>query len=510
MFWLFKSNHSRLDLWSWWLWAVTFVVLFALTLAVLLLQGWLELPNQRLAGAALGGLVLVFSFLIAAKQTQINRLRRAMHREENELTDMRTRLSEITELFNVSTTLNLQLPLDVVLEIIVRRVVSTLNAQQASVMIYNPENGELETRASYGLESEYARNARRRLGEGIAGWVAQHKQALLLGSGDESGAMRQYFKANRNITSALSLPIRVGDRCVGVLNVNRISHPEPFREHHRDLLRMFAEHVGSVVESAGMVERLAARTKMLEASNYQLSELNRFKDTFLSTASHELRTPLTSVIGYAEVLEENEGRLTLEQRREFLRRMSGEASGLLNLIDDILDLSRLENGKLVLEREPHAVGPIASAALDTVGPMAAKHSVELRERLDDTLGEFSIDGVKIRQVLVNLLVNAIKFSPQGGVVELVTRGDEGGVVVEVRDQGPGIQPGEAEKIFELFGQGLRQGSSKVGGLGIGLHLVRRIIELHGGTVGVTSEPGKGSTFWIRLPAEVSAAEPRAA
>jgi signal transduction histidine kinase len=100
----------------------------------------------------------------------------------------------------------------------------------------------------------------------------------------------------------LSLPIRVGDRCIGVLNVNRINHPQPFREHHRDLLRMFAEHIGSVVEAAETVSRLSARAKVLEASNYQLSELNRMKDTFLSTASHELRTPRTSVIGYAEML----------------------------------------------------------------------------------------------------------------------------------------------------------------------------------------------------------------
>src|SRR6185369_15147882 len=267
--------------------------------------------------------------------------------------DMGTRLSEISEMFRVSTSLNLQLPLDVILEIIVRRVVSTLGAQQASVMVYNPDSGVLETRASYGLESEFARHAKRRIGEGIAGWVAEHKQAVLLGP-DDPGPLGQHYKPNRNITSALSLPIRVGDRLVGVLNVNRINHPEPFREHHRDILRMFSEHVGSVVERAEVVERLSARTRVLEASNLQLSELNRFKDSFLSTASHELRTPLTSVIGYAEVLQESEGRLSSEQRREFVRRMSSEAGLLLGLIDDILDLTRLETGKLVLDRKPHA------------------------------------------------------------------------------------------------------------------------------------------------------------
>ena len=487
---------NLVERWGWWLWTAAFLVLISLTVAVTLLQGWLEIPNQRLAGGALGVFVLAFCVLIVSKQAQLHRLQSMMNREDRDLTDMRTRLSEITELFRLSTTLNLQLPLDVVLEIIVRRVVSTLQAQQASVMVYDSDTGVLETRASYGLESEFTRHAKRKLGEGIAGWVAQHKEALLLGPAESNATLRQHYKPERNITSALSLPIRVGDRCIGVLNVNRINHPEPFREHHRDLLRMFSEHIGSVIEGAETVSRLSARAKVLEASNYQLSELNRLKDTFLSTASHELRTPLTSVIGYAEMLQENESRLSSTQRGEFLHRLSNEAFGLLGLIDDILDLTRLENGKMVLERAMFEVNEVARAALDTARVMAEKHQVELVAGLGQGVGQLSIDDGKMRQVIVNLLTNAIKFSPPGGRVELLTRREEDEVVIEVRDRGPGIEPDEAEKIFELFGQGLR---SKAGGLGIGLHLVRRLTELHGGRVGVDSVVGSGSTFWIRLP-----------
>ena len=501
MFSWFKPHRSaRLEFWSWWLWSLTFVVLVALTIAVMMLQGWLQIPSQRQAGAILASFVVAFCALIAAKQNQMNRLRRDIHREESELSDMHTRLSEIHELFRVSTTINLQLPLEAVLEIVVRRVVSTLGAQQASVMLYDHENGELETRASYGLESEYARHARRKLGEGIAGWVAQHNEPLLLGPKQPNDALRQHYKSDRNITSALSLPIRVGDRCIGVLNVNRINHPEPFSEHHRDLLRLFSEHIGSVVERAEVVQRLASRTRVLEASNLQLSELNRLKDTFLSTASHELRTPLTSVIGYAEVLEENDSRLTGAQRREFLRRMMSEADGLLRLIDDILDLTRLETGKLTIQKAPCSINQVARSAAETVAPMAEKFGVEVRLDLEQDLAEIPLDEVKSRQVVVNLLVNAIKFSPRAGVVEVGTRADHGELLVEVRDQGPGIEADEAQRIFELFGQGVPK-SSGTGGVGIGLHLVRRIAELHGGRVGVNSQPGHGSTFWVRFPIE---------
>jgi signal transduction histidine kinase len=493
-----KSKNNHVDRWAWWLWSVTFLVIGALTLAVQLLEGRLPLSDSRFAGASLAGLVGAFCLLIGLKQYQLNRLRSAMGHEQAELEDMGTRLNEISEMFRVSTSLNLQLPLDVILEIIVRRVVSTLGAQQASVMVYDAATGTLETRASYGLESEYARHAKRKIGEGIAGWVAEHKQAVLLGREGE-GPLGLHYKPNRNITSALSLPIRVADRLIGVLNVNRINHPHPFREHHRDMLRMFAEHVGSVVERAEVVERLSARTQVLEASNLQLSELNRFKDSFLSTASHELRTPLTSVIGYAEVLEESEGRLSSAQRREFLRRMSGEASLLLGLIDDILDLTRLETGKLALDLKPHAMNDLVRAALLTVGPMADKHAVQLHASLEETLGELPLDDVKMRQVLVNLLSNAIKFSPRGGTVEVVSRLDAGAVRLEVKDQGPGVRVEDRATIFELFGQGAQKGLNERSGLGIGLHLVRRIVELHGGSIGLEQPNGGGSLFWVRLP-----------
>jgi signal transduction histidine kinase len=402
-----------------------------------------------------------------------------------------------------STSLNLQLPLDVILEIIVRRVVSTLGAQQASVMVYDPDTGVLETRASYGLESEFARHAKRKIGEGIAGWVAEHKQAVLLGPEDQ-GPLGQHYKPNRNITSALSLPIRVADRLIGVLNVNRINHPLSFREHHRDMLRMFAEHVGSVVERAEVVERLSARTRVLEASNLQLSELNRFKDIFLSTASHELRTPLTSVIGYAEVLEENEGKLSPIQRREFLRRMSNEAGSLLGLIDDILDLTRLETGKLVLSRGTHSLNELVRAATQTVGPMAEKQNVGVATTLDPRVGALAVDEVKMRQVVVNLLANAIKFSPRGSTVTVTTRRVDSAVAVEVRDQGPGVRLEDRSTIFELFGQGGHKDAQQRSGLGIGLHLVRRIVELHGGKVGLEVPPDGGSLFWFRLPVEEAA------
>jgi signal transduction histidine kinase len=378
-------------------------------------------------------------------------------------------------------------------------VVSTLKAQQASIMILEPENGELVTRASYGLEAEFSRGARKKIGEGIAGWVALRREAVTLGERAPSPELGRHYKENRRITSALSLPLAIGERVIGVLNVNRINHTEPFGEHHLDVLRVFAEHIAAVIDRAEVLERMGRRARELEADNEKLSDLNRMKDVFLGTASHELKTPLTSVIAYAELLDDHEGKLSREQTREFVGRLRAEAQRLLSLIEDILDLSRLESGKLALKPRTIDFSEVVRGAVETTRPLAQKFGVALTMDLGHELPQLSVDEVKMRQVIVNLLVNAVKFSPRDTAVTVRTVQDGACVRCEVHDRGPGIDPDTATHIFELFGQNVPEDAESRGGLGIGLHLVKRITEMHGGHVGVNSRAGEGSTFWVRLP-----------
>jgi len=503
------STKDAIDRRGWLLWGLTFAVLIALATAVPLLYLPLlrvisadhhrEGPGSTVALVSLAVLVTIFCLYTAYKHRELNQMREALAREERDKENVRTRLSELSALFQVSTALNLQLRLDAILEIIVRRVVATLRAQQSSVMIYNPETGVLETRASYGLESEYAKNAKKRMGEGIAGWVAERLEAVQLDGNDPHQTFGQHMKANRNITSALSLPLRVGERCVGVLNVNRINHPELFQDHHREMLQLFAEHVGAVIDRAEVMDRMGSRTRQLEADNLKLAETNRLKDVFLSTASHELKTPLTSVIAYAELLDENEKQLDRGQRGEFLRRLRAEAGRLLALIEEILDLSRIESDKLVLHRVPISLNEVSRAASETSRALGRRRGVEIDEVYDATLPSLPLDEVKMRQVIVNLLVNAIKFSPDNSRITIQTGRDGDHLRIEVRDRGAGIHPEDATHIFELFGQGVHGAARTSAGLGIGLHLVKRITELHGGHVGVNSTPGEGSAFWVRLP-----------
>lgn len=508
-----SSRIQSLERRAWLLWGVTFALIIALTAAmtmvyvpalVLLRGGDASAvdPRSWAALAGLAGLVAVFCLYTALKQRELNRLRDQLQREEQERESVRTRLSELTELFRVSTALQVSLTVENILEIIVRRLVCTLQAQQASVMILDQATGVLATRASYGLESEFARHGRVRLGEGIAGWVAEQRRPVQLGPAEMTGRFQRHVKRNRNITSAISLPLCVGDRCVGVLNVNRINHTRPFEPHHAELLEMFAEHVAAVIERAETMERLGTQARELEADNRRLQESHRLKDVFLGTATHELKTPLTSVIAYAELLDDNDSRLSREQRNEFLRRLRTEAARLLALIDEILDLTRLETGKFVLKRASVSLSEIAHGAVETTRASAARHGVALVEAFTEPLPPVFVDEVKMRQVVTNLIVNAIKFSPEQGAVRVRTARDGDWLTLEISDRGPGVPPDETAHIFELFGQSVTVGDERDAGLGIGLHLVKRITELHGGHVGVNSTEGHGSTFWVRLPLPV--------
>jgi len=514
-----SPQWKQLERAGWLLWGFTFALLITLAVTI----SALYLPLRELTGSSvpfadaalvrdpvttlvvLVGLVLLFCLYTLAKQREINLMRQELDTQAHEREDVESRLSELSELFQTSTTLQMQLRLDLMLEIIVRRVVSALGAQQASIMILDPEAGVLVMRASHGLASGYDRGLRARLGEGIAGWVAMRNEAVLLGETPPNEEMARRY-TGRTITSALSLPLAIGDRVVGVLNVNRVKSHAPFRGDHLELLRVFGDHIAALIDRAEMMERLGSRNRELQVDVEKLAELNRMKDVFLATASHELKTPLSSVIAYAELLDDQEGKLKPEQSREFVGRLRAETQRLLGLVDDILDLSRLESGSMALKMRSMSFNEIARSAVETSRALGRKYGVELVSELADELPGVPMDEVKMRQVVVNLLVNGVKFSPRGGSVVVRTRVDGRFLRLEVDDHGPGIAPETAVHIFELFGQGAGAEGEGRNGLGLGLHLVKRLTELHGGHVGVDNREGGGSSFWIRLPLPASATD----
>jgi signal transduction histidine kinase len=231
----------------------------------------------------------------------------------------------------------------------------------------------------------------------------------------------------------------------------------------------------------------------------QLEAASRHKSEFLANMSHELRTPLNAVIGFSEVLQEQMFGDLNDKQKEYVHDIHASGKHLLSLINDILDLSKIEAGKVELELSTFHLPSSLEGTLTLVRERATRHGIEVGLKVDDKLGEIVADERKVRQVLLNLLSNAVKFTPDGGRVDVRAEAVDSAVQIAVRDTGIGIAPEDQELIFEEFRQVGNDLFRKREGTGLGLTLARKFVELHGGRIWVQSELGKGSTFTFTLP-----------
>ncbi len=215
--------------------------------------------------------------------------------------------------------------------------------------------------------------------------------------------------------------------------------------------------------------------------------------------SHELRTPLNAIIGFSEVLSERMFGEVNEKQLEYLKDIHESGRHLLSLINDILDLSKIEAGRMELELSTFHLPTALSNALTLVRERAQRHGIQLGVEIDEELAEFSGDERKFKQIMLNLLSNAVKFTPDGGQVDVSAKRLNGKVEVAVRDTGIGIAPEDQTAVFEEFRQVGRDKMRTAEGTGLGLALTKRFVELHGGAIRLESTPGKGSTFTVSLP-----------
>jgi signal transduction histidine kinase len=252
---------------------------------------------------------------------------------------------------------------------------------------------------------------------------------------------------------------------------------------------------------------LAEALRALQEKTQQLEIASRHKSIFLANMSHELRTPMHAIIGCSEILLDPSLPVTDQERPQFLRDILASGRHLLALINEVLDLSRIEAGRLDLRIEPTAVREVLDAVHGTMRPLAAKKHIQLDLECAEGVGLVPMDGVRVRQALLNLVGNALKFTPEGGRVWV--RGflspPDGGLRIEVEDTGPGIPAEERERIFVEFQQvPVADAAGRPEGAGLGLTLARRFVEMHGGRLWVESEVGRGSTFIVTLPVGTAA------
>ncbi|HEY6092075.1 MAG TPA: ATP-binding protein [Gemmatimonadales bacterium] len=373
------------------------------------------------------------------------------------------------------------------------------------IVLYQPayDSNEWSPTAARGVE---ARPVSRGTMRDLVGDAAQ----ALHYQGEALQPARHQLRLTASLPHGLVLvPLRAGTKLVGVLGVVPGAQ---FGPDERAALDQAAPNLAIACERGSAhhnTRRLAVEvrqtSKRLEQLNSELDASMKTKDQFLSNISHELRTPLNSIIGFTDLLLTEElGPPLSEQQRDFLETVARNGRHLLELINELLDLQRIAAGRMELKPEPVSLVELLTEAAGSVQAQARKHAHALT--VDPVAGELrvKVDRGRIRQVLLNLLSNAIKFTPDGGRVTVAAGPVNGGseIRVAVTDTGIGIAPDDQPKLFQEFSQLDASASRKYEGTGLGLALSRRLVELHGGRIGIESEMGKGSTFWFTLPKAV--------
>src|SRR5439155_776181 len=289
----------------------------------------------------------------------------------------------------------------------------------------------------------------------------------------------------------LSVPLLREEQIIGSLSLTR-KEPGEYSPEVIEVLKTFATQSALAIQNARLFREIADKSRELEVAS-------RHKSEFMANMSHELRTPLNAIIGFSEVLNERMfGELNAKQA-EYLTDIHASGRHLLSLINDILDLSKIEAGCMELDLARFSLPVVIDDALTLVRGRAAQHGVDLERDIDARLGEFIGDELKFKQIVLNLLSNALKFTPQGGRVRVSAALLNGHAQVAVSDTGIGIAPADQETIFEAFRQAGVDHARAHEGTGLGLTLTRKFVELHGGRIWVDSLPAQGATFTFTLP-----------
>jgi GAF domain-containing protein len=405
-------------------------------------------------------------------------------------------VEKLTALGEVSRAVSSTLDVETVLDTIVSRASQLAGAAGCAIFEYDEAAERFELRATHHLDAEFVEALRAvplRKGEGLMGRAAEMREPIQVPDITEPGAYQSSARDTLirfGYRALLSVPLLREDQIIGSLSFNRKA-PGEFPPEVVDVLKTFATQSALAIQNARLFREIADKSAQLEAAS-------RHKSEFLANMSHELRTPLNAIIGFSEILAEKMFGDINDKQTEYLQDILESGRHLLSLINDILDLSKIEAGRMELELSEFDLPTAIDNALILVRERASRRGIRLGSTIDPQLGMIGGDERKVKQVLLNLLSNALKFTPEGGRIDVGARLHDHLAEVSVADTGIGIAPGDQESVFEEFRQ-VGTADKKAEGTGLGLALSRKFIELHGGKIWVRSQVGAGSTFTFALP-----------
>jgi two-component system, NtrC family, sensor kinase len=409
--------------------------------------------------------------------------------------DLTRSVGELRALNEVGQAISSTLDLEAVLSAIVARATNLSETDAGVIYEYDDERDVFLPRATEHLEAEIIETMLAtpvRKGEGATGRLAEVQEPIqvpdILAAPAESRVRGALVRAGYR--ALLAVPLVREGHLIGGLTVIRKA-TGVFAPETIELLQTFATQSSLAIQNARLFREIEEKSRQLEVASQHKSE-------FLANMSHELRTPLNAIIGFSEVLSERMFGDLNEKQEEYLKDIYASGGHLLSLINDILDLSKIEAGRMELELTDFDLPTAIDSALMLVRERAGRSGIALHTVVDKKVGQIQADERKIRQVVLNLLSNAIKFTPEGGRIEVAAVPRDGSLEISVSDTGVGIALEDQEAVFEEFRQ-VGTAAKKVEGTGLGLALSRKLIELHGGQIWVKSELGQGSTFTFTLP-----------
>jgi signal transduction histidine kinase len=406
-------------------------------------------------------------------------------------------VGELKALGEVGQAVSSTLDLETVLTRIVSHAVQLSGTDGGAIYEFDEPSEEFLLRATDHMEEELITALRAnppRLSDAVVGRAASSREPIEVPNISEERGYAPRIReimARFGFRASLAIPLLREDKIIGALVVRRKATGE-FRPEVIELLKTFATQSSLAIHNARLFREIEDKGRQIEAAN-------RHKSEFLANMSHELRTPLNAIIGFSEVLLDPSLSVTDDERSQFLTDVLGSGKHLLNLINEILDLAKVESGKMELQFEPAFLQDVFESVQHTMRALASKKSIDLRVENNESLAQFPMDGARVKQVLLNLVGNAIKFTPEAGQVWVRAEREDGMVRVEVGDTGQGIAAEEQERIFLEFQQVESSVKGKPEGTGLGLALAKKFVEMHGGKIWVESEVGKGSRFFFTLP-----------
>jgi signal transduction histidine kinase len=432
---------------------------------------------------------------VRLEESHANRERRVAERTR----DLMEALQRLTALAEIGRAVSSTLDLQAVLNSIVMHAVQLVGADEGTIYEYDETTQQFMVSVSHGMTDEHVAELRAvpiRYGEGAVGRAVASGQPVqvadVLTPGAYGGRLHD-LAVKSGVRALLAVPLVREERIIGGLVVRR-RDPGEFPAELTGLLETFAAQSALAIENARLFREIESKGRQLEAAS-------RHKSEFLANMSHELRTPLNAVIGFSEVLAEQMFGDVNEKQAEYLRDILASGRHLLSLINDILDLSKVEAGRLELELGRFHLPTALDNALTLVRERATRHGITLAQAVDGRVGDIVADERKVKQILLNLLSNAVKFTPEGGRVTSTATPSDGVIEISVSDTGIGIAPEDQAAIFEEFRQVGVAGLQRSEGTGLGLTLAKKFVELHGGQMWVRSQVGQGSTFTFTLPVE---------